>query len=603
MKFVTFQNLTIKNFLSVGEEEVSVSFNKGLHVITGLNKDKQDRRNGVGKSTIADALYFVIFGSTIRDIKKDYIPNNLTNGTCCVELTMNVNSPRGNDDFLIKRTINPSKLIVLKNGVDKTRDSIANTTDYICSVISCTPELFQNCVIMTLNNTLPFMGKTKSEKRKFIEQIFNLQVFSDMATNLRLDNNEVSKNFDIEQAKLDEVKNSVSLYTRQKESKQKEKIAKIENINSKISKNNNEIVELEEKFAEIEKIDIESKKNSFTLLENAYKVLEKKIEDQVISTTEIKSEIKTLNVKQSQIGTDSDVCPTCLRPIEHNDRNAFEKHKKEISDEISLKTSEVVKNVNNITSLKDKLNTLKSNMSLLNDEISDMKSSIANKAYISKRIQDLSYLNKQLTESIDSINHNDISFDEIINETNAKISHITSEIDNLKNIINLLEVVKFVVSEEGVKSYIVRKILQNFNNKLAFYLKKMDSNSICFFNEYFEEEIVNEKGKICSYNNFSGAERKAIDLACLFSFIDMRKSQGNVHFNVSIYDELLDSSLDEKGVELVLGILKERSEKYNESVMIISHRKESVKAATGDIIFLEKRNGITKRVKFTNELR
>ena len=69
-------------------------------------------------------------------------------------------------------------------------------------------------------------------------------------------------------------------------------------------------------------------------------------------------------------------------------------------------------------------------------------------------------------------------------------------------------------------------------------------------------------------------------------------------FNFSIYDELFDSSLDERGVELVIGILKERVEKYNECIMVISHRKESIKAATGDIIFLEKNNGITRRVDY-----
>ena len=125
-----------------------------------------------------------------------------------------------------------------------------------------------------------------------------------------------------------------------------------------------------------------------------------------------------------------------------------------------------------------------------------------------------------------------------------------------------------------------------------------DSNCVCMFNEYFEEEIINEKGKICLYNNFSGAERKAIDLACLFSFMDMRKSQGDVYYNISFYDELFDSSLDEKGVDLVLEILNERVEKYNECVMVISHRKESIKSANGDIIFLEKHNGITRRVNF-----
>ena len=124
----------------------------------------------------------------------------------------------------------------------------------------------------------------------------------------------------------------------------------------------------------------------------------------------------------------------------------------------------------------------------------------------------------------------------------------------------------------------------------------MDANCVCRFNEFFEEEIVNEKGTICSYFNFSGAERKNIDLAILFTFMDMRRLQGDVAYNLVMFDELLDSSLDEKGVELVLNIIKERVEKYKESIYIISHRKESVKAASGEVVVLEKKNSITTRV-------
>ena len=141
-------------------------------------------------------------------------------------------------------------------------------------------------------------------------------------------------------------------------------------------------------------------------------------------------------------------------------------------------------------------------------------------------------------------------------------------------------------------------MLNIFNSRLAHYLQKMDSNCVCYFNEYFEEQIINEKGKICSYFNFSGAERKNIDLACLFAFMDIRRLQGDVTYNFSMYDELFDSSLDERGVELVINILKERVEQYKECVMVISHRKESVKAAQGEIIFLEKDNGITRRVQY-----
>ena len=133
------------------------------------------------------------------------------------------------------------------------------------------------------------------------------------------------------------------------------------------------------------------------------------------------------------------------------------------------------------------------------------------------------------------------------------------------------------------------------------YLRKLDSNSICMFNEYFEEEITNEKNKICSYHNFSGAERKSIDLACLFTFSDMRRLQGGVKYNIAIYDELFDSSFDEKGIELVTQILQERTEELDECSIVISHRKESIKAVTGEVIFMEKENGISRRVDYLEE--
>ena len=129
----------------------------------------------------------------------------------------------------------------------------------------------------------------------------------------------------------------------------------------------------------------------------------------------------------------------------------------------------------------------------------------------------------------------------------------------------------------------------------------MDSNCSCYFNELFEEEIINDKNKISSYFNFSGAERKNNDFACLFTFMDMRRLQGNVSYNISIYDELFDSSLDEKGVDIITNILNERVQNYNECVTIISHRKESVNIATGEVIFLEKKDGITTRLNYTDE--
>ena len=197
---------------------------------------------------------------------------------------------------------------------------------------------------------------------------------------------------------------------------------------------------------------------------------------------------------------------------------------------------------------------------------------------------------------IEELNKDSNNFQEIIDKVLERQKLIKDGIEALQERLDIIESAKFITSEEGVKSFIVKKIIQVLNTRLDHYLRRLEGNSIVKFNEFFEETITNERGKECSYFNFSGAERKAIDLAMLFTFQDIRRAQADVSINLSMFDELFDSSLDDKGIELVLDILKERVDMYNEAIYIISHRNESKKYCSGgEIIYLEKKNGITTR--------
>jgi DNA repair exonuclease SbcCD ATPase subunit len=286
--------------------------------------------------------------------------------------------------------------------------------------------------------------------------------------------------------------------------------------------------------------------------------------------------------------------------MEDHDHKRVEEEKETIRKFLVGETLSVENGIKKLGELdQEKINVNKA-IDIVQNKITDIEKARFSKEHIQGSIDYIDRCINEIKEELSNIDSETNTFSDVVSDLEEKVQNVTDELSSLKKSLDLLDVVKFIVSEEGVKSFIVKKILRNFNSKLTHYLKKMDSNSICIFNEYFEEEIVNEKGKICLYNNFSGAERKAIDLACLFSFMDMRKAQGDVHYNISFYDELFDSSLDEKGVDLVLEILNERVEKLNECIFVISHRKESIKSASGDIIFLEKHNGITKRVNFVD---
>lgn len=598
MKRVNFKKLSLVNFLSVGDEPVTIEFRKGLHVITGKNKDKPDRRNAIGKSTIADALYFAIFGETLRELKKDLIPNNLTNGKTHVELDFELDSSKGTNNYKIIRTLSPSKVLIFKDGVDRTRDSIKNTTTYINQVLSASPSIFQNCVIMTVNNAVPFMAKNKIEKRKFIEDIFGMEVFSTMLTNLRNEYNEISREHDTQLTKLEEIEKAYKNYEDQKQRILQTRKEKREKYLGRQKDNTEEKEKLEKQIEEVKEVDVDKIEKQIVALEEAAQNQDTKIEHNLEAVARNKAIAATRKESYKKIGTDDEQCPVCLRTMEDHDSELIAKEKKKLKEMIHEAIEDIKSCSEGLKELRVKKEKFLKAINECRNKISDAKLQEQNKKNIEQRIEQLDKWQEELKSDLEAIESTDTDFDQLVIDTKKRVTKLEKKVEAFRSELAKLDIVKYVVSEEGVKSYIVNKLLELLNSKLLHYLKRLDSNSICIFNEYFEEEILNEKNKVCSYFNFSGAERKSIDLACLFTFSDIRRLQGGVQYNIAIYDELFDSSFDEKGIELITHILQDRVEELDECSIVISHRKESIKAVTGDVIYLEKENGITKRLDY-----
>lgn len=598
MKQVNFHRVAIQHFLSVGEEPVVVNFTKGLHIITGINKDKPDRRNAIGKSTIADSIYFAIFGDTLRELRKDLIPNNITGGSTHVELDFEVVNSKETNQYKIIRKLNPSKAFIFKDGVDVTRDSISNTNKFICDVTSATPAIFQNCVIMTVNNAVPFMAKSKIEKRKFIEDIFGMEVFSQMLSHLRNEYNDLKREYDILQTTLVEVKKQNSNYVEQKKITLKKREEQKKVYLERQEHNISEKSKLGKYLDEFEDIDISKIENDINQYNKTLGAIEDKINEKTVEVSTCKAELSHFKSTYDKIGTDMAECPVCLRSMADHDVEYVEKEKELLKKKL-IKLGENIKLLNEGL---DKAKIAKTKCSEViqkyTADLSDAKLTNQKKDNIQQRIKQLNNWLDELNVDLKSVDSTETDFDSLIVESSKRLDEVQTSVDKFRKDISKLDIVKYIVSEEGVKSFIVHKLLELLNSKMLTYLRKLDSNSICIFNEYFEEEITNEKNKICSYYNFSGAERKSIDLACLFTFSDMRRLQGGVKYNVSIYDELFDSSFDEKGIELITQILQERTEELDECSIVISHRKESIKAVTGEVVYIVKENGISRRVDY-----
>lgn len=643
MKLVNFKKIKITNFLSIGEDPIEINFNTGLNYITGINKDKEGRANAVGKSSIKRAIFWSLFGEDIYGIKNEFLINNITKKSPIVEIEFETTDESGvKNNYIIKRQLKPSKCVLLENGNPITLSTISLTNKKICELLHASPEMFKNCVIMSLNDTISFMEKNEVEKRKFIEQLFNLDFFDKMLLSIRNDFNKQRSKTEISLTKLEENKKSLDMLRSSKiaydeELKNKSNVIseKIQKCNIKINelRNNNYDNKLQIINDELQQLKT-TKKQLSTKLEdsiNSNKNLDSQINELVQindnhnnslkklekSFTENEYSFKHLNAEINKIEAliNKKICPTCFTQLEHNEK---------LLEQITENKNNITTIKNNIKKLKNAIETIEQTLKTNKDKIKILTNDKIDISDIQKQIYNIDIKLNSLSSNIKLLNeqknNNEANIENIqqeikrleneqqnLNDSNPYVSDIQKleqnttnlkeEYDNDKDILDVFSMAKFVISEEGVKSLIIKKILNIFNSKMLMYLNKMQSNCICTFDEFFDIIITNEKGVNCSYYNFSGAEKKAIDMACLFTFMDMRFMLANVSYNLVIYDELLDSSFDSKGINIILDIIKERVAKYQEATYIISHRRESLQAIEGDLILLEKLNGITRRLK------
>lgn len=600
MKFITFKKIQIKNFLSIGEEPVIIEFKPGVNFITGTNSDVPGTKNGVGKSSIVAAFSFAIFGKTLKDLAIRNIPNNLVKGTTQVILEFNCNSTKGNNNFKIIRELNPSSLKVFKDGRDKTRDSIPNTTTYILEVLSTSQEVFKNCIAMQANNTVPFMSQGKTDKKKFIESLFNLDVVTQMFKLVKDDINISKRELDIESKLVEQINSNIFDYT----SKQRKELERIANqkqkkelekqiIEKDIHKISLKISKLKEEEARLSKIKVSE--NILNAIKND---IGKTREAQMRIAADlgaIKNEKKTISEKIDTLLKFGPVCAECNRPFTDKDQIEIKHSIKELQDKL-LKKEEEKEKLNKLIALAQDIQQKKQKeLNQLRDlewEISNNKSAIKAETDTLKLKEDLL---KQYQVHEKESEEKDI-FKDLIEKAEKEKAKKEEVIKDINASLAKFEVARFILSEEGIRAYIIKKLLDLLNFRIKYYLTKQNSQYSLSFNEVFEEEILNKRGIMVSYGNLSGAESKMLDLACIWAFRDILKLQGSVSYNVSFYDEILDSSLDKTNSEIVCNILEEFAQKEDQAIYLISHKPDFFKAGIGEIIQLDKHNGITKRI-------
>ena len=181
---ITLKNITLRNFLSIGQVTQAVNFDKkDLTLILGENLDLggDGARNGTGKTSLIQALSYALFGVPINSIRKDNLVNRTNAKNMMVTLEFNVEGieykiERGRKPNVLRFYVNNS----LQKGMDDAQGENKETQTAIEKVIHMSSDMFKHIVALNTYSE-PFLALKNNEQRDIIEQLLGITLLSEKA--------------------------------------------------------------------------------------------------------------------------------------------------------------------------------------------------------------------------------------------------------------------------------------------------------------------------------------------------------------------------------------------------------------------------------------
>jgi DNA repair exonuclease SbcCD ATPase subunit len=572
---ISFETIRYKNFLSSGNNFTEITLNTYTNnIIIG--------RNGSGKSTVLDALTFVLFNKPFRKINKPQLVNAINGKDCLIEVEFS----QGNKKYKVIRGMKPNLFEVYVDGEMLNQDAAAGDQQKFLeqTILKLNYKSFTQIVVLGSSTFIPFMQLPIASRREIIEDLLDIQVFSTMNINLKDRMKRLNDDIRLTENDLGLVKHRIET--------QEELIKELETqsdnlIDYKQDKIGKLITQSDGVVQENDNIN-EYIKERQSLLFDGDK-LSKKYDNLKEFKVKFKTKINNLE-KENIFYFKNDKCPTCKQNLsetfktdkidQNNDtiketKNAWEILEQQI-DEVKGQISEYTEVSDDIRkhySVIDKNNSLINHM---NKQIKELESEITS-------IQDIKNDSSKQQEQLNNLNDQRVGYESIL------AAHKENK-DYYSVAANLLK-------DTGIKTRIIKRYLPVMNKLINQYLQQMDFFVNFTLSESFEETIKSRYRDDFSYASFSEGEKSRIDIALMLTWRSVAKLKNSVDTNLLVLDEIFDSSLDNTGTDELSFILRNFTDDLN--LFIISHREHMVEKFDRVLKF-DKVKNFSKMEELTN---
>ncbi len=639
---IKFKTLTLKNFSSYGNTPAEIHLDQdSMTLLIGLS--------GSGKTTILNALSFVLFDKFQRDIKKAEIVNETNGKNCEVTLTFEM----GGSQYKVIRGIkNPITFQLTKDGVDLPEQN-RNQKFFEQDVLRMNFKTFSKMVSITSKKHVPFMDLEMAERRALVDDIFDLGVLSKMkllqknrltslqytieGLNSKIENEKriiAKNNTTIESLKIaaergsDELKAEVLKLDLAVELAN-EKIAAIVTEKSTLETDIKPLIEkIKEHNAGIAEIDTLGKQD-IALAERKIRLLKDKeneirtlLRDKEVKISLLQTKISSNTAKIDKIKANT-VCMACNQAIA---QELIESQVKELEIEIRSDGDKLADNKNEMATVTKNWHTLNVEQQEAATKLKDANANLTSKlmahrdggaelnnAYTEKKNahnmcnERLRSLTMQVDEMTKSLQVRylklekmaDLSNDETIStllrendEAGISLASKQNDIDDINDQLLVVKEAGDALKDDGIKAYIVSEYLAFLNASIEKYLYAMDLQIKFRLNDDFSENIESVNHHNCSYGRFSDGEGQRIDTAILLALRELCGAISSVDTNLLICDEILDNHLNP---EASANMFKALSNVGIDNIVVISHKDVGIIGNIFDQIYvMDNSSGFTE---------
>jgi DNA repair exonuclease SbcCD ATPase subunit len=584
---IKIKDLTVKNFMSVGNQTQAVDFEgEQLTLVLGENLDQggddSGSRNGTGKTTIINALRYALYGTALTNIKR----NNLINKTNSKGMLVTLQFEKDGNQYRIERGRSPTFFRFYINNqeklVDESQGDSRQTQDDVNTLLGMSHDMFKH--IVALNTyTEPFLSMRVNDQRAIIEQLLGITILSEKATALKEATRQTKDAITEETLKIEAIQTA--------NSKIEASISSLEGRQKAwLSKRTTDTIKLREAIDELEHLDIESelesheKLSNWTEHNNAILALRKEL-----GTLEPALERAGKSVAKATkdiVDLDDATCYTCGQEL-HADKKAeiAERKTKELDDAVAYQSEIDVK-------VKDVMAAL--------EEIGDINGKPTTFYDAAKEAYEHRNNVENLKQALDTRADEEDPYTAQINDLNEtaiqKVNWgVVNELTSFKEHQDFL--LKLLTNKDSfIRKKIIDQNLAYLNNRLTYYLDKIGlPHQVVFQNDLTVE--ITQLGQDLDFDNLSRGERNRLILGLSFAFRDVWESLYQ-NINLLFIDELIDSGMDTAGVENSLSILKKMARERKKNIYLISHKDELI-GRVNHVLRVVKENGFTS---YANDL-